>query len=513
MKIDVYSHGFVVTKIVGPHQERAVVQFLKTLILYDQVPIEGSGGLTQTVATKTFASSNARREYYRFHINLLPDFLGMLDYNQISRREIEIERHPLIIDDSYRVNFDVVKLWPPHEYQETLVSHITDEGSNKIVTLQPGGGKTLIAQHSMLRLGVRTSAMMKGGYLDQWQATLDKSFNFGRGQLVKVQGSVYLNAIMEMALDKERLPDCMLISINTYSEYIRHFEANGVSSLYPIPPSEFFEKLKIGFNIFDEGHQFVHQVMKLFTYTNIHKFLTLSGTLDTRNAFNNRMYEIMYPRDKRMDGGYKNVYISVSAVNWQLKDSRSLRYTGYKGAYSHTTFEQNLLMGKNKKLLASYFDMVRSITEYEFVSKMEKGQKMLLFAATEKMCVAMMKDHQKHFPHLSIAVYTSKTKAKEKKRILEECDIIVSTLGSAGTALDIPNLRVSWVTTAVDSQQANDQCLYRTRPMIGWPDIDPRFVYSVCTTIEKHVRYHRNKLEAFRGKVKEHGVIQSPFSV
>jgi hypothetical protein len=851
LKIDVYSHGFSVTELNTAQEKKALEQFCTPLILFEEKTFEG--GITRMVPSKTFAASNAGRDYYRFHVNLLREFQQMVAYCQIKRDDVQITRHPVVIDDSFRVEFVEAKLHPPRDYQEEIIEYNLADGPNKVITLQAGGGKaqplnakirvpggwstmgdmkvgsvvtaadgtpttvtgifpqgeqqiykisfadgrvveatgdhlwrvyydnttkarqwricttlemwrlrqmnprvfieliepeegeekdlliepwlmglllgdgtfthttvgfsspdqfiidevqkhlppqlsvqhaggvdyritrgrypdvkhdvldalkkyrlmgcrswekivpdeylegsrsqrlalvqgmidsdgyvrpngsvsystsslqlandlqylirslggiasisvkeptysylgevhqgrtsysvniryknptelcrlpkkkertkedyqygatlklrvdnvepsrmaeaqcisidhpthlyvtddfvvthnTLLAQHTMKRLGYRTSIMMKGGYLDQWVSSLDIAFKFGRGDLVKIQGSIALHTIMQMAIDGDELPMCMLISINTFSEYIREYERNGVTQMYPIAPHEFFEVMKIGLNIFDEGHQFPHQVMKLFVYTHIEKFMTLSATLETRNKFMNRIYEIMYPRCDRFDAGYRKVYISASAVFWQLKDSKSIRYTGYKGAYSHVKFEESMMLSKNRKILANYVDMICAFADSEFISVMEKGQKMLIFCATVKFCTMLVKEIQKRYPHMDTTRYVS----ADKRTVMDKADIIVSTVLSAGTAVDIPNLRVTWMTTAIDSQQANEQALYRTRPLVDWPDQVPRFIYSVCSTIEKHVKYHLNKVSAWKLLVKEHGRLQSPISV
>jgi len=507
LKIDVYSHGFVVTKLANQQEKHALEKFCGPLILFEEKTFEG--GMTRMVPSKTFAASNAGREYYRFHVNLLKEFQQTMAYHQIKRDAIEIQHHPVVIDDSFKVDFKVLKLHDPRDYQEEIIQYNVADGSNKVITLQAGGGKTLLSIHTMLRLGLRTSIMMKGGYLDQWVGVLDNSLDFARGALVKIQGSAALHTIMQMAIDGDQLPDCMLISINTYSEYIREYERNGVTALYPIPPHEFFETMKIGLNIFDEGHQFPHQVMKLFVYTHIEKFVTLSATLETRNKFMNRIYEIMYPRCDRFDAGYRKVYISASAIQWQLKDPKSIRYTGYKGAYSHVKFEESTMLHRNKKIRENYIDMICEFAESEFIHHMEKGQKMLIFCATVKFCTLLQKELLKRYPAMETVRYVS----ADKRTVMDKADIIVSTVLSAGTAVDIPNLRVTWMTTAIDSQQANEQALYRTRPLVDWPDITPRFIYSCCTSIDKHIRYKNNKVQAWSGLVKEHGVLQSPITV
>ncbi|MNJ77426.1 hypothetical protein D3C77_749250 [compost metagenome] len=67
------------------------------------------------------------------------------------------------------------------------------------------------------------------------------------------------------------------------------------------------------------------------------------------------------------------------------------------------------------------------------------------------------------------------------------------------------------MSTAIDSRQSNEQVLGRTRPLIGWPDVTPEFIYFGCLEIEQHCKYHRNKIEFFKGKVVSHMEVMSKY--
>ena len=68
------------------------------------------------------------------------------------------------------------------------------------------------------------------------------------------------------------------------------------------------------------------------------------------------------------------------------------------------------------------------------------------------------------------------------------------------------------MTTAVDSQIANEQSLGRTRPVKSYPELTPEFCYFVCVDIPKHMQYHRNKKQVFNGLVKYHTEITLPYA-
>lgn len=507
MNIDIYSHCIAISE-VNERQRAAVEKYARSLLQYEMV-IEDGQKLWRP--TKVFASSDVARTTYRFHINCLNDLIKTLDHQQIDRDTYRMIHHPIVLDNSFRVEFVVQHLHDPRGPQSKILDYILEDGNpNKIVTLQPGGGKTLLSKLSMRDLGLRTAVIMKGGYIDRWVPDMEQSFKFKKGELLVVRGSIPLQAIQEMALDGEfDRVKVVFISTDSLSDYIKSYERHGVTEEYPVAPGEFFDRLRIGFAVLDEGHQKPHQVMKLFCYTHVHRFLTLSGTLDTMDAFMSKMYELMYPRALRCDGDHYDVFIRVTAVRYQLKVPRSLRYTGFGGAYNHTTFEASLMTKKNKRQLTNYLEMIAFYVKYRFTDVMEKGQKMIVFCGTIKFCTMLQKFLEKRFPGYKVVRYVS----QDKMSVLNDGEIIVSTVLSAGTAVDIPNLRLSLMTTAIDSQQSNEQALGRTRRLKDWPDVSPEFLYFCCDDVPPHVKYHRHKMEFFKGKVLSHVSEQSPYTV
>lgn len=506
MKIDVYSHSFMITEAL-PAEKKVIDAFCRGLVQFEMVINEG---VKSYRAAKVFASANKSRTYYRLHINSLKGFLDHLSYHQIRREDYEVVNHPALFETRHKVKFDVLELQTPRDPQPKIIEHVCSEGTNKIVTLQTGKGKTFLTKYCMNQLSVRTVCFMKSSYIDRWIPDMEKTFNFKRGEILNISGSKSLSALMYMALAGELAKvKLIFISTNTYTKCINEYEEYGVTERFPVPPGEFFSTLNIGMAVLDEGHQFPHQIMKLFCYTHVPKFVTLSATLDTMDAFMTKIYELMYPRDERCNGDYYDVYINVCAIKFQLNRPRNLRWKGFGGAYNHNTFEASLMTNKNRVELKNYLDLIKWVVDDKFVKVMEKGQKMLVFCGTVKLCTLVQKYLQKMFPQLSVGRYVS----GDKMTVFDHSDLVVSTVLSAGTAVDIPNLRLSLMTTAIDSQQSNEQTLGRTRRMIGWPALTPEFLYFCCTSIDKHIRYHNNKEEFFKNKVLYHGVEQAPVMV
>ena len=513
MKIDVFSHNFCVTDM-NRDERRAVEQYCSRSLVSKKMSYEG--GRKHWVPDKEFYSYDVGQTYIRFHINLANEFLKAMAFYQIPKQNIQVRRFKPVIDERFKINLELVKLWDPREHQVKCIDHIKDDVNNphnKIINLQAGGGKTEITKHYMYASQVRTAGIMKASYIDRWIPDMEDSFRYQKGELIEIGGGAAMNSIMEMALDGEVMPKTLFFSTNTLGDYIKAFEADGVTSKYPIAPIDFFHKLGIGAAALDEGHQFTHMIMKLFTYTHVNKFITLSGTLDTQDPFKTRIRDIMYPMTQRFTADYYNKYIVVTAAKYALKVPNSIRCTGYGGAYSHTKFEETIQLGKNRDMKKRYLDLINYYVSTKYTSVREKGQKALVFCATIKFCHEVAKHLQKLYPHLKIGVYVSTEKKKVKDDVLANADIIVSTVLSCGTAVDVPNLRVSFLTIALDSWESNEQAMLRTRPLKDWPDVDAEFCYFVCTGIDKHVAYHDRKKEFFRDKVKAHLTDIAPYSL
>ena len=95
----------------------------------------------------------------------------------------------------------------------------------------------------------------------------------------------------------------------------------------------------------------------------------------------------------------------------------------------------------------------------------------------------------------------------------EKSNIIVSTLKSAGTAIDIPGLKMTVMTVAVGSRQANEQAVGRLRVLKQWPDEQPEFIYLVCADVPSHLEYHRHKKEVLSDKILSLKEYHTPYKI
>lgn len=510
MKIDVYSHAIKVTQVYSDRDLRALLSFCKPLV---EMGLEKKGKRFYPKPLRTYAAATRDRKEFSFHRNQLNDLKFHL-FNKLYFKEHEapITYHATSLDIYPRHDFKVVQMFPPRERQVGIIDYVLDNVTGgkwdaiiKMVTLQTGGGKTFIAQYCMNVLKVRTVIHFKGGYVERWKGDLLKTFEFKKGELLIVRGSKDLIALQEMMLAGELKAQVIIITTATMRDYFKDYEeSNGRSKVYPIKPIDFYPKMEVGFRIGDEIHQEFHNNFRIDLYTHVPKSLSLSATMEASDAFKNRMYAIAYPPNQRHDGGGYDAFIAVTALKYNLDVNTKIRYMGAQG-YSHTTFEESVM--KNERVLKNYLKLIDRAVYDRFVSKFEWGQKMLIFCARVDMCTLLVERLKKMHPDLTTVRYVG-SEGDSYEELLE-ADIGVTTVGSGGTAIDIPNLRVSIMTTFLDSRQSNEQVLGRTRRLKGWPDVTPEFVYFVCMDIEQSVKYMNNKKSFFSGKVISHGEIMS----
>lgn len=525
MLIDVFSHS-VMVRPKTESEKRLIMDFTRPYVQWDVETNEN--GETVYKVQKIYVFANESERSFRFHINLLKEFSKFMDLHATpeQRDGATITVHVAQSSPKHKVNFKVKSLFDPREDQVPVIEHsmsrgepeivdlcghkIPIEDNNKTITLRTGGGKTFITKYVMNKEGLRTFIMMRGGYIDRWIPDLDETFVLKGEALQIIQGSGPLSAAMYNAIDGlDTKVQIYLVSTDTFVDYLSHYERNGCSETFPIAPSEFFNKLRIGATVIDEGHQMPHRIMKFFSYLHVYKHTTLTATLDTMNRFMDKILTIMYPKEERFSGPKVDPHIKVTAFYYKLANIRRVRYSGWKGSYNHTALETSLMTAKNRDLFSEYVGMVAKLLEDRYIKRNLEGTKAIVFFATIDMCTRVTKELSKRFPDRKVVRYIS----KDKMEVMNDADIIVSTVLSAGTAVDIPNLLTSIMTTAVDSQQSNEQTVGRTRPVKRYPDEDPEFIYFVCQDIERHVDYHNNKMNFFKDKVKSHEVFVSDYNL
>lgn len=347
-------------------------------------------------------------------------------------------------------------------------------------------------------IGYRAIIIVLGRYKEKWRDDVlelyGKDTNF-----VLVKGLAHLLSLIEQAKEGNPVPDVIIVTTTTMQLYIKEWEKHqGKEIEGMVPPEEMYEILKIGYRIIDEAHQHFHMVFKNDLYSNLYKAVYLTATLESNDKFIQAMYNLIWPKSMRGQAVKPAPYDKTTALLYQHLNPDRVRWKSNQG-YSHVMYEQSIW--KHIPSRVQYLDMIGDIVETKFLPLYEPGKKMLIFCSLVDTCKEVADYLNQRFIDKKWQI--SKFTAEDNKEIIDTNDITVSTLGKAGTALDISGLIVCFNTVALAEPKANLQAKGRLRNLSnkpGFEHIVPEYIYTVATDIPRHVQYHQEKKMLFAGR-------------
>lgn len=495
VRIDLYSHGIRVSRYDGEIRS-FLIQFCVRNLSEEGLE-RRPGGRMQSVIKRIYVGTNTRRTYFQFHRNQYKQLVEMLVREGVAPHRIETIEHAMY--EPAKGEFPLVDARPPREKQLVLVDYLLAPcdpryAPSKVVTLQTGAGKTFLSLYVTRKIGQRTVLIIPGKYMDQWIEKVIESYGKRKGSLMTLRGMPQVRSALNMGLAGEMRADFIIMSTTTYAIYLREYEKHGVCDLCPVDPVDFFKVLGAGVRIIDEVHELFHTNFRCDTYSHVPLTISLSATLEPDSKAIEKMYNIVWPPGTWAPQLEHHRYIAVSSLWYRFESLKGLRWMGAMG-YSHSELEKSIM--RNKRVLENYIAMIVGITEHAYISKREPGQKCLIFVATIALATILTDQLASLHRDLDVRRYVSEDDFEN----LNSGDIVVSTLQSAGTAVDIVNLRTTIMTTARSSKQSNQQALGRTRPLVDWPDVTPEFLFLACSDIDKHCQYALEKKDKFDGKV------------
>jgi hypothetical protein len=444
------------------------------------------GGRFIHVPIRTYAAATEDRLEFRFHINQLPAFKENLEnYGLVGPLVEYVDDKPV---HGVKVDLPVYEKWQTRDYQEPVIEFMDKPlPISKLVAIQTGKGKSYCGMRSVSNYGERVAIIIKPMYIDKWIGDITKTYDITKEELMVVQGGEAMMDLLAMAVAGEEIKAKVIIFSNkTFQNYIKLYELHHeklAARGYACAPDEMWELLGIGQRLIDEVHQDFHLNFKIDLYTNVPRSISLSATLTSNDRFMEEVYHIAYPDDSRFQGMVYHRYVAAKAMMYSFQFPNKLRFKN-AGRYSHHVFEQSIM--KYPKVLDGYLNLINLEVQSNYIGDRTDGQKCLIFCASIDLCTIVTNYLKKKYPQLDVRRYVE----DDPYENVMEADIIVSTMLSAGTALDIPNLITVIMTTAMSSKAGNIQGFGRLREI---PGVKLRFIYFVCQQIGKQVQYHEEK--------------------
>ncbi len=350
---------------------------------------------------------------------------------------------------------------------------------------------TFISASALSKINERVMIYILPKYIDKWIADCKELMKIEREEIFVIQGSADLKHIMTLTRKELKQYKIIIASNRTMYFYFKEYENTPFleNFTYPVLPKDLRSKLKVGVMLIDEVHQEFETVFKGITYLDIKRVIALSATLLSSDRQLSKIYGLMFPKANRLSEDNVEAFKNVKAIRYNIRDVNNVKFLapGNRG-YSQIKFEHSIL--RHGSLRSSYLEMIDYYTYHAYVKRKLPKEKLLIYAASIDMCIAIVSHLKLKFPKLDIRKFTG----GDHYRDVIEPDIRVSTLGKAGAAIDIPGLITTIQTINTNSPQMNLQSIGRTRNI---PGRDVYFIYLYCNEIRPHLKYHRNRQQLF----------------
>lgn len=413
--------------------------------------------------------------------NSLNELLYYIHQNNFDKTQLKIFKR---IYKHAKVDITLNEKTIPRENQTIYIDNIVKSDiSNILIDLPPGYGKSLIGFFSMVKLGTRSAVLIKPSYLKKWIDDIKKySPKMKDDEFFIIKGGDSLTKLFSLSKTELENIKIYVISMRTITNYFNSYYSDDFS--YPVTPYQFMEYTGITNILNDESHKEFESLFKIILWMDPSKLIGMSATMESDKKNMNYFYNLIYPKKHRLISmfGIKK-YAHMIFYTYKLNQGIFIPHKSMMG-YNHIMFEQNVM--KNIKLLKDYVQMIKDIADTYYYARKNKGEKLLILFSTIDMCSIMTKAFKEHYRELSIKRYVEKDDYYD----MLTGDVVISTNGSTGTAIDIPGLLTAIQTVPISDKQLNIQALGRLREI---PGREVQYISLHCDNIQMHKVYKEKR--------------------
>lgn len=340
---------------------------------------------------------------------------------------------------------------PRDELQEKSIEFLKENIHQQSLTLRTGMGKTYCVAYASTELGLRTLIITPNERLkQQWLSTYSKMFDYRPKDLMNIAGSSIMEGIMEDLYDP---CDVYMVNHQTLRSYMNSH--NG----YML--HQFFKKLNIGIKVYDESHMEFANIITTDYYSNTNRTWYLTATFSRS--------------DKTEAVCFKRAFNSVSEFGYVQSTMNAVKHTIY-----HVIRYNSHISPKDRSIAIPFGGMTavsygkyaffrdQNHTAYNIILQClhildDVEGKILIFVPLIDAVDDVVKRLKQDYPNKSVAAYHSRI-SKDEKESAEKKDIIVSTIKSCGTGVDIKGLRAVICQEPIASKVISEQLFGRIRP-------------------------------------------------
>lgn len=449
-----------------------------------------------TTLDKSFFVKRDHLDYvtYTFTKEVLMDFTIYLKFrgiNILDKDEFEIvvptRKIPRDIDIKLKSHYKLRE--DQQKYQDAIINNNMPKA---LIEARPGAGKTIMSL-SIAAAKKKRIMLLLPGYVDKWKMDVLRTLDIEEKDVYVIQGKDSILKLIEKIRNKEEINYKVYVvseaSLMPYAEKDRVKYGKKYIEL-----SDIIDYLEIGTILIDEIHEKFYQSFYLLLLINTQLLIGMTATYTSGNSYVRKFQDILFPSKTRLNFIKIKKYTNTFAIDYELDNPKSAKYL-QQNMYNHDTYETNTLIANRSKLL-NFIDMLEYYFETAYLQNYKEGFKIVIFVASVRFATMLARYFQDKYRQFDVRRYTSDDPFEN---ILEP-DVIISTLQSAGTAIDIPKLKVVFNTVVSVSEIRNKQSHGRLREL---EDEEVLYYYFYSTSIPKHSSFHKTRAEQLKPYSKE----------
>lgn len=433
---------------------------------------------------------------------------GQLKYLETELRSVDLTLDDLPITKAplYKpssVKFQMKKWLISRDYQEEAKQFVLEEVPendvfSKLVAMPTGTGKTFVLCSCVAEASQRVVIGVLPKYAEKWAQDLSNNLDVSPKQIMMVQTIDQLRGVIHVCKEEgyQKIPPLLVITLTTISGFIEKYLTDPKACIDDMgcAPTDLWRLLNTGIFAIDEAHEHLHKVFMTSMFLHGPKFIALSGTMRSEDPFQEKVQNTVFPRVKRFLKVKMEKYIDVEFIEYSISREYMprIKYQAFgRSDYSHNILENSIM--KIPRVMRDYIQMTIDLIRHEFVRVRKPDEKAGIYVASVEMSNKFVSALTQTFPDLNVVRYCASE--NDKYEDLMKSDIYVSTIQSAGTAVDIPMLTDVVCTTLISSSKANLQTLGRLRKLPNLRKVTMYMPY--CRQIPKHHRYTEVRKQLF----------------
>lgn len=388
---------------------------------------------------------------------------------------------------------------PKDDIQRDSINFLTSSGNfargaryaQLSLNADTGEGKTYCTIYTICQLGMRALIITHIDKIKrQWMSTCSTMFSFSQKSQVDIVGTAQMESII--ADDNMPKGDIFFINHQTINAFVRK---HGCEKLH-----DFFIKLNIGIKVFDEAHLEFKNIIMVDMFSNTFKTIYLTANFNRSQPEESKLFQRAFSNVMKFSTNSKEyaekrrhiVYVPV-LFSSNCPEYQSMMLKNNYGFDSKRYIDYALKTDEGNNLIHEIHTVIKKTSHLD--------GRILIVTPKIESC-EFIKDYLEYnISDKTIMTIHSKNSEENNFIAKNNADIIISTMKSVGTGVDIKGLRILINTEPYASSITANQMSGRLREYA--PDKDTYYFDLVDVSIQRCYEMYKTRLRFLKKKCKE----------